>query len=134
MRFERLSFRPVHVRRTQSSNRDWKILDSLLKSRRTYKVKIGRGEIESIITNSSELAKKLQEERCDSVEAIERLLEKEVKEKTEREFIRSFCEAKTSIPTKSTKNAKEEKARGNWEGDKKGFEQHMAEEETVRLN
>ena len=60
-------------------------------------------------------AKKVKGEKCDSVESIENLLEREVKEKTEREFIKNFCEAKTSIPTRSGKSMEEGKVNASWE-------------------
>ena len=93
----------VHIRKKQSSNRDLRALSCLTKGTKLYKVNLVSSAIESVITNSSGIAKMVKAAGCDSVRSVEKVLEEEVKGKT-------------------------------WEQDKKGFEQHMAEEEEVRLD
>ena len=46
----------MHIRRKQSSNRDWKALNCLTKGSNIHKVKLESSEIESIITNSNGIA------------------------------------------------------------------------------
>ena len=67
------------------------------------KVYLESSEIDSIITNSSGIAKMVKAAGCDSVSSVEKMHEGKVKGKT-------------------------------WEQDNKGSEQHMAEEEEVRLD
>ena len=98
--------------------------------------KIGSKDVESVVTNSSELARKIKSSKCSTVEEIEKLLEREVKENTEREFIKSFCEARSPTTEGSIDTAVDatKSKKKDWQDGKKGFEQHMRSEESVRLD
>ena len=92
----------VHIRKVKSSNRDLRALNRLTDGGKLYKVNLEGSEVESIITDSSVIAGLMEAARCDSISAVEKAIEEEVKGKT-------------------------------WESDKVGFEQHMMEEERVRI-
>ena len=72
----------VHVRKRHSSNRDMKMLNDLTGGTRFYKVNLHNGEAESILTNSEHIAALLREADCQTIEAVEKQLEKEIKGKT----------------------------------------------------
>ena len=72
----------VHVRKRHSSNRDLQMLSKLTGGVRLYKVNLHSEEAESVLTNSDVMATLLKEADCQTVEAVERQLEKQVKGKT----------------------------------------------------
>ena len=69
----------VHIRKVQSSNKDLRALSSLTQGSKFYKVNLEGFEVESIITNSSVIARMVKEAGCDSVRSVEKVLEDRVK-------------------------------------------------------
>ena len=93
----------VHIRAKRSSNKDLKMLSRVTKAYEFKKVNIQGSGVESVITNSAQLASLLERAQDKSREGIEKLLEEEVKGE-------------------------------KWDEQIKGFEQHMAEESSVRVD
>ena len=67
---------PLFVGRDKSIS----ALNEVMKSGRIFRIKVGSKEVESVVTNSKELARRMTEAKCDTIESIERLLEEEVRE------------------------------------------------------
>ena len=76
LRRKRLPVRPHQ--KCELRNRDSKALNCLMVSGRMHKVKVGSKDVESIVTNSSELARKMESSKCSTVEEIEKLSYKEI--------------------------------------------------------
>lgn len=74
-----LGERFVHIRKWHSSNKDLRALSGLTKGGQRYKVNLGGGEAESILTHSAKLAKIIEVSYCSSTEDVIREMEKEVR-------------------------------------------------------
>ena len=84
----------VHLRKKRSSNRGLRALREIARDGKLYSVKLKGNEAESILTNSAYLAKVIDDAECDSSQAVEQIIEEEVKGKNgrKRKFgLNSIC-------------------------------------------
>ena len=68
----------VQIRKKHSSNRDLRALSELTKGGKSHTINLHGEEAESILTNSAHLASAIEQAKCQSCDAVEETIEKEV--------------------------------------------------------